>query len=81
MTLLDLLESAAGMPVAVIRAILDAAAKAAPDLRDDIAALVAALESAVTPEALTVVGATVLDEARKILQGQTDGRRHPSDGA
>lgn len=80
MTLADLFDKA-GIAVGIIRAALSSLSTSAPDLADDIAALIAKLDAPLTPEGLVALGGVSLDELRKLGRLELDGRRHPSDAA
>jgi hypothetical protein len=81
MNLADLLAKAAGIPVDVLKALIDAGIKAAPDLADEGAKLKAWIDSSASPEALVALGAVIFSEGKNIAAGKLDPRSHASDAA
>lgn len=81
MTLLELLQRAAGAPVAKLIEILRAGAAAAPDLADEAEAIIRALQEAIPVSNLVAIAEALPREIADIAQGKIDPRDHPSDAA
>lgn len=78
MNLLSIL-SLAGLAMADVKRILDAAKQASPDLAPQIDAISAQLDAPVSPENLARLAAEILPELANILRGQIDPRPHAGD--
>lgn len=79
MTVLDLMQQAAGIPAQEIRDLLAKLAAAAPGLADEVSKLVAALDADLAPEKIASMAALILPEALDILHLKLAGQDHPSD--
>lgn len=79
MTFLQLLAKAANLAGPELLAMLRKIATDLPDFAPLAEKWIAALEATVTPQALAVLGSSVLHELSDVAQGKLDGRAHPSD--
>ena len=79
MTLLDLLQKAAGIPVDQLRALLQRLVELEPEAAGQVAKLMEALDKSLGPEALLATSQAILLEVGKVLQGKFAGTDRPSD--
>ena len=81
MTLLQLLEKAAGIPAATLVALLELLAAAQPEVAEQVASIIAKLKAAIPVNNLVAVAEALPSEIANIAQGKIDPRDHPSDAA
>ena len=81
MTVIQLLEKAAGLPADLLISLLRTLASAQPDFAASIEGIIAKLEAAVPVANLIAVAEALPKEIANIAQGKIDPRQHPSDAA
>lgn len=81
MTLIQLLEKAAGFPVATLISLLELLAQAQPEVAEQVASIIAKLKAAIPVGNLVAVAEALPKELANIAQGKLDPRDHPSDAA
>jgi hypothetical protein len=79
MTILEGLARLSGIPTEKLRAILNAGREAFPDLDPEVAAKLAALDTAIGPDSLATLADILGTELPSVLQGHFSGKPRPSD--
>lgn len=81
MTILELLQRAATLPVAKLVAVLEDVAADGGEFGPVARELLNSLNGAVSAADLAAIGAAIPGELLNIAQGKLEPREHPSDGA
>jgi len=83
MTILQLISgilSKAGLTAPELIALLEAVAKAVPDLAAQAAKAIEALNTAASPAVQAELALAIVSELGNVAQGRFDGKTHPGDG-
>jgi len=80
MTILDILQKAAGAAGALV-AVLNRAKAALPDLAPEVDKIITELNTAISANNLVALAEALPKEIANIAQGKLDPRDHPSDAA